>query len=353
MPKADSPRLEFFHNTDLNPNDAYLASVPRLKLVLRHPALLEVFEAYDNVANSMQKTLRLTGLVSLWLSVLGLTGITAKLLVAALGHEMPHALVVGFELSALVAIALAISPKFARTRTHWLTARYVTEQIRQWHFQLLLDGELVSSAYSTPEDFENTRAKRWAQFTAGLPSAEGAMMSLIDGEVAHNAHRSTPYADVTVAEEAFRAYMDLRFQRQLAYFKLSRHGFAVRDEWSESIARWALFSAILLAGAQLLIVLLPTTDAGTRHTASMWIAAGAIVFALISGAIRVYRNAIAVDLQRERYDTKWVRLVALKSEFDTGTSMRAKLKVMTEVESTLADECRQFLRQMHRASYLL
>jgi len=37
------------HNTDLNPGEEYVATVPRLRLVLRHPALLNVFDHYGVV----------------------------------------------------------------------------------------------------------------------------------------------------------------------------------------------------------------------------------------------------------------------------------------------------------------
>jgi hypothetical protein len=350
---ARPPGLEFIHNTDLNPGDDYLASVPRLDRVLRHPALLDFFQRYDPTANTMQKTLRFTGTVSLWLGGLALAGSTAKLLIAALEMELPQVLIVVFEVAALVSVALALGPWFARTRRRWLTARFVSERIRQWHFQMLLDGRTVSLAHTAPEEFERIRAKRWSQFTTRLASAQGAMVSFIDGEMSETYHPVESYRDPETGQEVFRAYMDLRFQNQLAYFKFSRDKSEIRDEWSESIARWTLFSAVLLAAGQIAFVLFPTGSLERQHTVTIWIAGASIWLVTLSTAIRVYRNATAVSQQRERYEMLWVRLVALKKTFDSATRADAKLRVMHEVELLEIEECREFLRQMSKASYLL
>src|SRR5205823_6231972 len=127
------------------------------------------------------------------------------------------------------------------TRTRWLAARFMTEQIRQWHFQMLLDGSLVSKAYPTPEDFEAERASRWSQFMARARNAEGAMNSFVEAESLDLRHSVKPYTDPATAEESIRAYDDLRDQTQLDYFKLKREEFAERDDWSEAFARWSIF----------------------------------------------------------------------------------------------------------------
>lgn len=266
---------------------------------------------------------------------------------------MPTGLVLVFELSALFAVALALGPWFARTRDRWLTARFVTEQIRQWHFQMLLDGDLVSAAHALPTKFEAERSKRFAQFTSRFASAEGARISFVAGEGAELCHPTNSYKDSETSNEVFRVYLDLRFQRQLAYFKLSRHRFATRDEWSEAIARWTLFSAVMLAAAQVCFIVLSLGGEGTRHNASIWLAASAIWLVVLSATIRVYRDATAVAQHRERYDTAWVQLLRLKASFDSATSVGGRLKIMREAELLEVEECREFLRQMTRASYLL
>ena len=74
---------------------------------------------------------------------------------------------------------------------------------------------------------------------------------------------------------------------------------------------------------------------------------------LLSSVIRVYRSALAVPQQGERYETKWVRLVALQLASGTAAFLDRKLEIMKEAELTEMEEMREFLRQMRRASYIL
>jgi hypothetical protein len=342
------PSTEFAHNTDLDPSEEYLTALSRLRLVLRNPTLLSEFDRYDRVANDGQSRFRLKGMFSLWLAGVSLVGVTAELLLAALAVPVPPAVTAVFELCALGAIALAL---FGRTRTRWLAARFMTEQIRQWHFQMLLDGSLVSKAHVAPVDFENERAHRWARFMTQAPNAEGAMNSFVEAENLVLHHPVEPYSDEAVAHECFRAYVDLRFQKQLTYFKFKREYFAVRDEWSESLARWTLFSAVLLAAAQLFLTLIGKTRIPVPASDALF--AAAIVLVILSTTLRVYRGALAVSPQRERYETKWVRLVTLRSAYDMAATAEGKLAIMKDVEIVEIEELREFLRQMRRASYLL
>ena len=165
-------------------------------------------------------------MASLWLGGIALSGITVKLLVTALGSKMPTALIAAFEAAALFSVAAALGPWFVNSRTKWLTARFMTEQIRQWHFQLLLDGRLVCQAARDPKLFERSRASRWAQFQeAQAANAEGSLTSFVAGAAMDFHHGVAPYDDAMTAEQVVRAYSDLRFQKQLAYFKLKREEF--------------------------------------------------------------------------------------------------------------------------------
>jgi len=346
--------MGFVHNTDLNPGEEYLATVPRVRLVLHHPALLKAFNDYDSIADSKQKVFRWSGTVSLLLAGISLTGIAVELLLGALAVHVDWKVTIVLELCAATSVLFALGPWLSRTRTQWLTARFMTEQIREWHFQLLLDGSLVSKAVAAPKDFEAERDKRWTRFMAIAPSAEGAMNSFVDAENIVLHHPVQPYGDSATAEESLRAYFDLRFQKQLAYFKLMREYFAVRDDWSESIARWMIFFGLLLIAGQLaLAIVRRSAETHALHQISETLFATAIVLVILSATVRVYRSAVAMSPQRERYETKWIRLVTLRVAYEKAPTVQKKLEVMKEVESVEVEELREFLRQMRRASYLL
>jgi hypothetical protein len=345
---------QFVHNTDLQPPKEYLATVPRVQLVLRYPALIETFDRYDRVANYKQRLFRLTGMVSLLLGGVSLVGIATELFLAALTVQVPPLVTALLELSALGSLLFALGPWFAGTRTQWLAARFMTEQIRQWHFQMLLDGNLVSKAYAAPVEFQAERAKRWARFMAVAPNVEGAMNSFVDADSSDLYHPIEPCRDPAAAEELLRAYVDLRFNKQMAYFKFKREYFAMRDDVSEAFARWMIFSALLVTGGQLILAILRVThDVDALHRASETMFSAAIVLVILSAIIRVYRSAIALSPQRERYDAKWVRLVALRSAYDAAPTVENKLCFMKDLEIVEGEELREFLRQMRRASYLL
>jgi len=340
----------FVHNTDLDPGEGYLATLPRIRVVLNHPALLRAFRHYDQIANSEYRLFRLIGAISLCLGAISLVGITSELLFAAIEVEVPSYITSTFEVCAVISILLALATLVGSTRTRWLVARFMTERIRQWHFQMFLDGNLISTAWETPEVFETERDKRWARFMSIASSAQGAMGSFVDDETRDLYHPQAPYPDHATAEESLRAYYDLRFEKQMSFFKFKREHFAVRDDWSEAVARWMILFGLLLVAGQLIVVI-------KRHVApihaSRIMFAAAIVLVILSAIIRVYRSALAVASQRERYEAKWVRLVGLRTAYERSSTVDEKLELMKEVELIEIEELRDFLRQMRRASYLL
>jgi hypothetical protein len=349
--------VDFLHNTDLDPSKNYLETLPLVRAALRHPALLCEFGRYNSLADSKQATVRLLGTVSLFCGGVALVGITIELLLAARTIQPPWYTTVLFEIGAAASIILALRSK---TRTQWLTARFMTERMRQWHFQMLLDGALISKARSAPTVFEAERAKRWEQFMLQAPDAQGGMNSFVDAETHELHHPVEPYSNSATANEAMRAYVDLRFQKQLSYFNLKREEFKSRDEWSEALARWMIFIALLLTAGQFCLTaasywngpLDPVPESLLVPVRESLFTA-AIVLVVLSAMVRVYRSAIALAPQRERYETKWVRLVGLRAAFDAATTVDKKLEVMREVEIVEIEELREFLRQMRRSSYLL
>jgi hypothetical protein len=229
----------------------------------------------------------------------------------------------------------------------------MTEQIRGWTFQLFLDGELLSLAATDPREFEKRREARWAQFMTQAANAAGLMATFVDGEVSQHHHSATPYADAKVASLGLEAYQILRFSKQISYMKYKRDGFAVQDERTESIAKWSLFTALILAGVQIAFAI--TAWLGHTHTRFVPTLAAtlAILLVVISAIVRTYRNALGLAEQRVRYEAKWVRLLTLRAAFDEANQIDARIRIVGEVEMLLQDELRDFLRQTRNASFVL
>jgi hypothetical protein len=362
MTERASTSVHFRHNTDLDPGEEYLASVPRIRVALANPALLDKFREYDAIANAKHRTLWRTGLTSLWLAGLGLLGMAVKLLVLGLtfGDTLDErytnsleALTLASEVCAIAAIVIAVVPFFARTRRAWLAARFMTERIRQWHFQLLLDGELLARARSAPREFETERTDRWMGLLALAPSAEGGFNAFVDSLSLDIAHPATESGDDRVDAEVCRAYRDLRIEKQKAYFEHKREEFAAKDDWSEGVAKWTLFTALALAAAQIALFAVDACGGHVGHEPSVWMSAGALALVVVSMCVRVWRNAIGVTEQRERYESKFVRLESLRAAFEAVSTMTEKRAVMQEIECLEIEELREFLRQARKASFVL
>lgn len=75
--------------------------------------------------------------------------------------------------------------------------------------------------------------------------------------------------------------------------------------------------------------------------------------AIISAVIRVLRSARAYSEERERYQSKWIRVLALQSVFEASRSADDRLRYMHEMENLAVEELREFLRTMSHASCLL
>ena len=111
---------------------------------------------------------------------------------------------------------------------------------------------------------------------------------------------------------------------------------------------------MLLSGSQIVFLFVAPWP---RHEAPPMLgtalATAAATLAVISLLVHVYRNAHGIPEHRERYESCFSRLVALRAAFDSAQSMSAKRALMEEVEVMLVEELRAFMRQMREASFLL
>jgi len=343
----------YVHNTDLEPGPAYLATLGVVAHVFTFEPILSLFHEQDELANRHRKRFTSFGAVSLGLALAALAGSAVELLLPSFGYHLPWPVVVVLEVCAISAIVIALGPAIRSARQQWLISRFLTERMRQWVFQTLLDGEFVSRTESDQPSFDEIRDIRWAQFMAQVPTAEGAIPSFVEGARIASYHERTIYTSEEVSAKAFQAFVDLRFAKELAYFKFKYDEFASRDDWSEAVARWTLFSAVILAAVHMGAALGGSMEMPNSHQYGVLCAACVILLTLISTATRTYRSAIGVSEQRQRYESKWVRLVALQSSFTSATGQRSKLAILAEVEEILAEELREFLRQMRATSYVL
>jgi hypothetical protein len=346
------------HNTDLHPTPLYLNALPGIGAALEHPERQNLFEKYEAIANSEQRLFRRIGMCSLVMATFALTGIVVELAIEPL-YPIPPYLAASLECLVIGAIFLALLPRLIGTREKWLTARFMTEQMRLWHFQTWLDGELMSRVFTDPAGFASERARRWARFTARNTGLSGHMVTFIEEEADELFHGVRPYTTGGGVASAFlQSYSDLRIEKQLAYFKQKQEEIKNVDDITETLARVLLIGALICAGIQLAFAYVHANEAvhtpeSTAHSLVVTFYAIAITLVIWNAAVRVYRDAHALSLERERYEAKWVRLIGLRSAFAAADSIESKQEIMRQLEVVETRELREFLLDMRRSNFLM
>lgn len=344
---------DFTHNTDLFASDAELSHFDPVAAVLRYPAALQLFQEYDAAAAGARRRTLLLGYFAVALGAIALYGAVAELFLPSLGYALYPASIVVLELCGFASVACGVAVRFEGNRNRWLIARFMTEQIRQWIFQSLLDGEYVSLAGASPSAFEVERERRWNELVATARIAKGAMATFVDGNLPGLHHQRTSYHDPGMAAVALRAYNDLRFDRQLAYLRVRRDSLLNLDRSTEALSRWALFTALILATVHTTLALLAFGIHPVAPAILHSCAAAALCLAVSSAMIHACRSGLAISEEYERCESKWTRLLVLQSQFRTATTVEAGLEIVSEAETTLVDELREFVRQHRNASFLL
>jgi hypothetical protein len=79
----------------------------------------------------------------------------------------------------------------------------------------------------------------------------------------------------------------------------------------------------------------------------------ALSFAIISAGIRVYRGAVMIVEERERYHAKQAHLKRIRDRLITETEADKILSLIYEAETVCSEELQDFVRTLRRATYFL
>jgi hypothetical protein len=157
--------------------------------------------------------------------------------------------------------------------------------------------------------------------------------------------------DAGLARQILEAYRALRLEFQAGYFSLKRQMLHTIDIWTNSIAKFSLLAAGVLALVE--VILLLRHEAGHESKVGWFIAALALSAALVSAAVRVVRSAKAISEESERYTSKWVVLKILAERLRREADPQEQLDCMIETERVCVEELREFIRTFNKADYLL
>lgn len=339
--------------------------------LLDHAALRKLFLKYEQRATTAR------GWV-LWLGLLAVCFATVALLSAATEPLHAHARYSGvftiiFEAFGVAAALIAGgSLWFGPWRKRWLESRFMTERLRQWHFQLLIRkaNELETFfAHKTPESEKKFQAERQSWFDEFLHDHEGKLDSRMDS-LAHDPdfandwlHDSpTEFKDNSpILPHLFDAYRRLRFLHQYDYITYKLSPATDRPLWA--FLRWPLLrqesfiggaaSFCFVTALLCAFVVIANRLFEIRPALDSFLASLTLVNAITGVALRAIQEGLGVTADIERYRDYRGKVRRALLHFEATQDQKTKLRLMEEMELASVDELRGFLRTHGETRFVL
>jgi len=364
------PGLYVEYNHDLNVSEAFLQNYAPVQEALRDQRLLAQFKYYDSKAKSHKQMFHLLGFGSLLLGLLTLAAaaisvIAGRSLVQGIG---PLATVA--EGGSAAAVFLILWNRLRRHRVLWCQSVFCRERLRQWHFQLFLDGRLISLLATYPDQFRAEVDRRWGTLQQNLRDGYGLMMAFVrHGSRADDFfHQPSQYADASLAKHVLDALWTIRFEHQLRYGQrkvepeAEQAGMALeeRTNLSEAVATFTLAGAVLVGALGFLVALsqgfpglnLFSGSPETAETMSRRFAGSALLLAVLSAATRAYRAGYTLPDESESYEEYCDRVREYKAVFESASTDQERFRELERLEAEAALELRRFIRMKMRATFI-
>jgi hypothetical protein len=380
-------------------DDLLLAKPDRDVAARRYPTILHVldnqevrgyFREFDEPANRAKRSglkagfrAVVLGCVALWVTSAEhlvpddyaiLPAIAARNLPASFVESLPYlstCLAVIAALAGILCVMIGgLGILFAGKKEAWLHGRFMTERIRQFHFQSFVTRvpEILASLNNADPKTTYEAAKReWmdafrarhqgkvgAEFTKILQDERGSHLWLHENCAEHGAQ-----AEAKKLDPLFQAYRELRIIHQLGYahYKLTNDHRIL----SKAPPRQAeLLSAITFIGIVLLCAihvgaLIAVFVSGPFSSAFRSQAASVVVIWIAVAALgaRALAEGLQPERETERYQQYGSAVHAILDRFDLAQTQAEKLRIMREMERLSYDEMRNFLLTNERAKFVL
>jgi hypothetical protein len=382
---ASSPLASPFEDPFRNwPNSDLLIDAEDRAFFTRHfpayapifdwPELRALFEAYDGVAASARKHSRRSGVIAVLAGFFSL-GVAATVpLVNELTRGTAAQLPTQAALGGVAAAFAIVSVMFGytqvltgREKSRWLTNRFWTERIRQFHFQLIVNHlPAVVAAITSKEHLQH-----WLEFrTAQLDQFNHDYLRGVEDKIHHlelDEAEDSPWlldewerpGPVPTASPELDMVLKLmeqqRFGIQQRYAERK-----LRRGWHspETLAQWVLnlsdtFTALLLLAtiiAGLGSILLLTQHAGPLvHFIAGLVAA---VASAIVVAMRALKEGLLFSADAERYRWYLAAVRTLYRRFERGELAR-KVFLLRELEHLAYQEMRRFILSCSQARFVM
>ena len=364
------PGLGVEYNHDLDVSASFLESHAEILDALRDQRLLEEVKYYNSQARSHKRMFHSLGLGSL---LLGLLTLVAAAFSAITGESVvPWIGTIGVivESGSVAALVLILWNRLGRHRVLWCQAVFCRERLRQWHFQLLLDGQLVGLLPIRPDEFKREVDRRWGVLQQNLRDGYGMMTAFVrHGSRADEFfHQPSKYDDPALAANVLEVLWTLRFEHQLRYGQrkvepeAEQAGMALKERagLSESVATFTLAGAVLVGAVGFFIALsqgfpnlnLLSWSPEVTQIASRRFAGSALLLAVLSAASRAYRAGYTLPDESESYEEYRDRVREYKAVLKRASTEQEKFRELEHLEAEAALELRRFIRMKMRATFI-
>ncbi len=343
---------------------------PAIMHVLYHPALRDFFEEFDVPANAAKRRSRIYGLYTVTLGTLAIMGAAADVWVHA--EDGPAWLIWVIAVSASAAGVASMwfgssGVLFGKAKSEWLHRRFMTETIRQFHFQSFV-AHASDIARSLADDgakdvFLRQRAKSFeafrAEYKGKLPAklAEALSSETDDGWL-HGPSGEADEGSLAALEPVFQAYRELRIRHQIDYanWRLREDHRVFSDAPRRQASVLEVVSLLCIGSLFLLhLVIIAGVALQIPHADKLLSVPFSIIviwIAAIALGVRALEQGLQPDREVERYQAYRSSSKALLQRFDAATPQE-KLKLVREMERLAYDEMRNFLPTNFRAKFVI
>jgi hypothetical protein len=374
----DNP-LRNWPNSDLliapEDRDFFTRHYPAYAPIFDWPELRELFADYDLIAARARKHSRRSGVIAIFLGFLGLSmGATVPLLEELAEGSATQDLRTRAVLGGIAA-ALAIASMLigytqvlrGRDKSQWLTNRFWTERIRQFHFQLIVNHlpQVVAAAESNRglEEWLAFRARELDTFKHDyLRGVEDKIHHLDEDEaedrpwIVEEWSHANPVPPASVELDTLLKLLERqRFGIQQRYTERRLvsgwHSPDTRAEWVSKLSD-ALTAVLLLATVTVGVGSIDAFVRGANPHYRIIVAFVATISSSSVVAMRALKDGLLFGADAERYKWYSAAVRTLHNRFERADRLQ-KVHVLRELEHVVYQEMRRFILAAKQARFVM
>lgn len=354
-------------NYDLLADDVARANVRVLYdaifFALDSAELRQVFDPIDDRANKAKANSRRWGLVAVALGAYSLLSASAQPLLHVIHVDalIERAITLSSAFTGVLSVLIGLfGVLYAGSKREWMRNRYMTERLRQFHFQSMV--ALLPEMISDPKEFAAQRHAHFQQFKhSHIECAKDKLEALLEDDLKEEgwlfAHR--PAGDIKGDNPNYRlfvsAYMQLRVNAQIDFCaaKLARRGLfssAPRDQLAlfGALAGLSVLGALTLhvASAAGTLTAIPWLNSPFVHVLGLWCFVSAMTIRTLEEGYRPQREV-------ERYRQYRAVLISVRDRLSGAVEPIDTIAAMKQLERTSYEEMVNFLKAYAEARFVM